>query len=405
VRRNRSSTFWTRLVEWLVVPVVVVLSRWVKRHARDRWETLVFEEKRGGTSYQPSSLEIAYKPNKQESLQNLSQQRSAGDTVSHAGQPIVLPRWAREIQPFLLNQLSDHTRRAYETDLKQFFLFMEGRIDAKSLTSLRAEHIIFYRKYLEEGRLSGRPMEKSTINRKLAVIKSFLNWLRANQVIQENPAQLVKGFPQNQESSLNGLSDEEARKMLALPQRNSKAGALHAGVLTTLLYMGLRKGELIGLKMGDLDQERGVSVLKIRGKGHRIRILPLTQLVKDSLEHYFFVCRRDRTDLEAPLFTPTKNPRTRTMIKQLNPNAITYMVVRYARKAGILKPISPHSCRATCISNALDRKATHRSVQHMAGWSTPLMIQRYDKRREDLKNSAAFLIDYGDVTTDTIGTA
>src|SRR3954463_16127332 len=39
-----------------------------------------------------------------------------------------LPRWTEEIKPFLMNQLSDHTRRAYETDLKQFFLFLEGRI-------------------------------------------------------------------------------------------------------------------------------------------------------------------------------------------------------------------------------------------------------------------------------------
>jgi integrase len=80
--------------------------------------------------------------------------------------------------------------------------------------------------------------------------------------------------------------------------------------------------------------------------------------------------------------------------KPLGPNAITYIVTTYAKKAGVLQKVSPHSCRATCISNALDKKATHRSVQYLAGWSTPLMIQRYDKRREELKNSAAFVVDY-----------
>lgn len=295
-----------------------------------------------------------------------------------------------------MNQLSAHTRRAYETDLKHFFLFLEGRIDAASLTQLKPEHIILYRKFLEEGRLTRRPLEKSTINRKLAVVKSFLNWLRVNQILRENPAQLVKGFPQSQESALKGLSDEEARKILALPKRNSRSGALHNAVLHCLLYMGLRKGELLDLRMGDLGEERGIQVLKVRGKGHRVRILPLSKTVKASLEHYFFACRRDKLKTEEPMFLPTKNPRTQELMKRMNPNAITYIVVRYARKAGILKKISPHSCRATCISNALDRKATHRSVQHLAGWSTPLMIQRYDKRREDLQNSAAFLIDYGE---------
>ena len=167
--------------------------------------------------------------------------------------------------------------------------------------------------------------------------------------------------------------------------------------------MGLRKGELIGLKMGDMDEERGIPVLKVRGKGHRVRILPLTAPVKASLEHYFFACRRDRSDKEAPLFIPTKNPRTKTLLKAINPNAITYIVIRYARKAAVLKKISPHSCRATCISNALDKRATHRAVQHLAGWSTPLMIQRYDKRREDLKNSAAFLVDYGETAVPDAG--
>jgi integrase/recombinase XerD len=160
--------------------------------------------------------------------------------------------------------------------------------------------------------------------------------------------------------------------------------------------MGLRKGELIGLKVGDLDTERGVKVLKVRGKGHRVRILPITKNVEAAIENYLWVCRRDKGDTEAPLFTPTKNPRTQTLVKALNPHAITYIVLRYARKAGVLKKISPHSCRATCISNALDKKATHRAVQYLAGWSTPLMIQRYDKRREDLQNSAAYVIDYGE---------
>lgn len=342
------------------------------------------------------SLEIVQNQFKKVSLERLSSSGSSGDIAGHIMTQTDLPAWSREIQPFLMNQLSAHTRRAYESDLKQFFRFLEGRIDASSLTQLRAEHIILFRKYLEEGRLTGSPLEKSSVNRKLAVVKSFFQWLRVNHVVRENPAELVKGFPQSQESSLKGLSDEEAKKILELPRRNTRSGALHGAILHTLLYMGLRKGELLDLKIGDMDEERGVPVLKVRGKGHRVRILPLSRAVRASLEHYFFACRRTKSNKEEPLFLPTKNPRTKTLLKPLNPNAISYIVLRYARKAGVLKKISPHSCRATCISHALDRKATHRSVQYLAGWSTPLMIQRYDKRREDLQNSAAFIIDYGE---------
>lgn len=384
-----------QLVEQLVFKLAVWSSRWLRSHSEKKWLKLSSDIEKNRPLSLGRNISSVYKANNEMGLKSLVQIGSSGDLKRQQNERVALPEWAREIPTFLANQISDHTRRSYETDLKQFFQFLEGRISAREIESLRPNHIILFRKYLEEGRLNGKIMEKATVNRKLAVVKSFLNWLKMNQVIRDNPAQLVKGFPQTQESALKGLSDDEARKILNLPKRNTRAGALHGAVLHVLLYLGLRKSELLSLKMGDLTEERGVPVLKVRGKGHRVRILPITQQVKTALEHYFFACRRDKTKHEDPLFTPTKNPVSGQLLKKMHPHAITYMVVHYAKKAGILKKISPHSCRATCISNALDRKATQRSVQHLAGWSTPLMIQRYDKRREDLKNSAAFLVDYG----------
>lgn len=386
--------FVSRCINQLLFRAVVVLSGWLQKSSRQHWKQVVLLREEGDTLPAAPRLSAAPESNKTKSLEILTGKGSSGDTAWQDRKTVFLPQWAREITPFLANQLSIHTRRAYESDLKQFFRFLDGRVDVKTLEGLRPEHVILFRKYMEEGRLTGKPMAKASINRKLAVVKSFFDWLKDNHVATDNPAQRVKGYPQNQESKLTGLSDEEAKRMLDLPNRNSRSGALHQAVLAVLLYLGLRKGELIDLKMGDLDSERGIPVLRVRGKGHRVRILPLTPLLLARLEHYFHACERDRTQKEQPLFIPTKNPRFGVTMKPLNPNAVTYLVVRYAVKAGVLKKISPHSCRATCISNALDRKATHRSVQHLAGWSTPLMIQRYDKRREDLKNSAAFIVDY-----------
>jgi integrase/recombinase XerC len=374
--------------------VLFQLSKSLKKRSQKDWEKFVHRS----IDLEPSRVHRqnpnVYKAFKQTPSESLAGKVSWVEALQPEKPQVSLPRWAQEIQPFLQNQLSDHTRRAYEGDLKQFFLFLEGRISPEDLKALKPEHIILFRKSLEEGRLTGKVLEKTTVNRKLAVVKSFLSWLKLNQLISENPAELVKGFPQNQESSLKGFSDEEARKILFLPRLNSKAGALHSAILHMLFYMGLRKAELMSLRMGDISEERGVPVLKVRGKGHRVRILPMVPIVKASLEHYFHVCRRDSSQTESFVFTPTKNPLNGILEKPLGPNAITYIVTTYAKRAGVLQKVSPHSCRATCISNALDKKATHRSVQYLAGWSTPLMIQRYDKRREELKNSAAFVVDY-----------
>jgi integrase/recombinase XerC len=398
---RKIKEFTTRRIGSFLFIFLYPLNQILKKTSAHHWElmTRAKSENRGLPMHRQAG--VVYKANNAITSESHSQQGSPVDYVSQNRSPVLVPNWAKEIGPFLANQLSRHTRRAYENDLRQFFLFLTGRIEGGDIGQLRADHIILFRKYLEEGRLNGKVMGQATINRKLASIKSFLQWLKQNQLIKENPASLVKGFPQSQESSLNGLSDEEVCKILDLPKRNTRAGALHGAILHFLLYTGVRKSELLDLKMGDLTEERGVKVVKVRGKGHKVRILPLTARVIAYLEHYFHVCGRDSKLTEAPLFIPTKNNRTFTLEKRLNPHAITYIVSHYAKKAGVLKPVSPHSCRATCISNALDRKATHRSVQHLAGWSTPLMIQRYDKRREDLKNSAAFLIDYGEEVAPT----
>lgn len=404
MRFHLSSKFWDRLSEKTAAFLLLRVGHWLQKKSTNKWSEIVVKvSERGGVQVPARIVSAAPEPFKRKSMESLAGKDFPDDTPRQFEDAprqnrnlVPVPDWAKEIQTFLANQLSVHTQRAYETDLKQFFRFLEGKISLFRLDQLAPEHVILFRKHLEEGRIGGKPMEKSTINRKLAVIKSFLNWLKLNRHIIENPASLVKGYPQSQESSLKGLSDLEAREMLEKPNRNSRSGSLHWAVLNTLLYLGVRKGELIGLKIGDLSEERGTKVMKVRGKGHRIRILPMTLPVQLAIQNYLDICRRDMTETEAPLFTPTKNPRTKTMIKPLNPNAISYIVIRYARKAGVLKQISPHSCRATCISNALDRRATQRSVQNLAGWSTPLMIQRYDKRREDLKNSAAFLVDYGE---------
>ncbi len=397
---HHIASFIVGILESGLIVLLNALSVFLRKLSIGRWEKWIRSlgnlggiKAGGGIGFEPGSF-------KSIRLESGHQSGFPGDNIATRSAVVSLPQWAKEVSPFLANQLSSHTRRAYEKDLKQFFEFLASRQLIESFLSLRPEHIILYRKALEEGRISektsNKPLAKSTINRKLAVVKSFLSWLKLNRVVSENPAELVKGFPQSQESKLQGLSDEEARKMLEATHVNSPSSAMHCAVLHLLLYLGLRKAELIDLKVGDWDSVRGVEVLRVRGKGHRVRILPLTERLRLVLAAYLHVAGRSRDQKEEPLFIPTKNPRGTGLMKSLNPHAITYIVARYAKKVGVLKKISPHSCRATCISNALDRKASQRSVQSLAGWSTPLMIQRYDKRREDLGNSAAYQVDYGE---------
>jgi integrase len=136
-------------------------------------------------------------------------------------------------------------------------------------------------------------------------------------------------------------------------------------------------------------------VIRLRGKGNSERVIPLVPPVWNAIRWYRRISFREDGVTEEPLFTPVKNNRTGDLGKALDPSSVFYIVAKYARLAGVTQKISPHSCRATAISNARDRNVPDRAIQEFAGWSTPDMITRYDKRKTAVEKSAALAIHYG----------
>lgn len=299
-----------------------------------------------------------------------------------------------EIDLFLRNQRSPHTQRAYRNDLKQFIGFLRQTKSAPNLDVL-----IRYREWLvAESEAGGRQLNKSSANRKIACVRSFLSWLQGRGEIRENQAKWLKSFTAKRVSTTEGLSNVQVAAMLEAPNLNLASGQMHALVLHFLFYFGLRRSELVGIKLSDFFVKRAgeetVLTLRVLGKGDRERVLPLTKATEALLKNYI-----DRRGLilgsAGYLFRPVRNNVSGNKQKHIDAEAVAYIVRKYARKVGVEARITPHSCRATCISNALEQGASHKSVQEMAGWSSPLMIERYDKRRLELKRSAVYKVDYG----------
>jgi integrase len=110
--------------------------------------------------------------------------------------------------------------------------------------------------------------------------------------------------------------------------------------------------------------------------------------------HYFAITLKDLSQ-DQWMLTPVRNNRTGAREKPLDPSQVFYVVTRYAKLAGVANRVSPHSCRATAISNARDHHVPDRAIQEFAGWTSPDMITRYDKRRTSVEASAAHAIQYG----------
>lgn len=296
---------------------------------------------------------------------------------------------AQSIEGFLLDQRSEHTRRAYGKDLNRFVKFLLRRKVDRGIEKLDRAVLIAYKDaLLSEG------LEHTSIDRHLATLRSFFRWLVDDGIIEKSPAEGVRFLNPRKLSSTQGFSDEEVKRLLARPNLHTRTGAQHYAILMLLFYCGLRRSELCSLRCPHLSAERGARILKLRGKGNSERILPLVPAVSRALDHYFLITRRDAAR-DQPLFSPIRNNRTGQIEKPLDPSHIFYIVTRYAKEAGITHRVSPHSCRATAISNARDHDVPDRVIQEFAGWSSPSMITRYDKRKSAIEKSASHAIRYG----------
>lgn len=293
------------------------------------------------------------------------------------------------IEGFLLDQRSEHTRRAYSKDLKRFVQFLLVRKIHHGDEPLTRGVVIAYKDYLLAEKL-----EHTTVDRHLAALRSFFRWLVDDGHLVKSPVDGVRFMNPRRLSRTAGFTDEEVVRVLSAPSLHTRTGAQHYAVLMVLFYCGLRRSEVCALRTSSVQVERGQPLLRLRGKGNSERIVVLTEPVWNAIRYYIKITGRDpRRD--QPLFSAVRNNRTGEKGKSLDPSMIFYIVKKYAKQAGVANRVSPHSCRATAISNARDHQVPDRAIQEFAGWSSPDMITRYDKRKSAIEKSAAHAIRYG----------
>ncbi len=294
------------------------------------------------------------------------------------------------IQDFLGQFISPQTKKAYVGDLVAFFNFLRrGGVILSHPRQIEGHHFQIYRdELLKEGYTS------ATINRKLVAIRSFIKWALASKLIEHNPLDIVKLPKVQTESPTQAFDDQEVVQMLAAPQLTTKKAYTDKLVMHLLFSLGLRRSELVNIKIKDIKQERGHYILAIRGKGDKIRVLPLTTDVINTLKEYMDAMASFGISFEMEDYL-VQSARKGKNDKPMDGSTVYRTIEKYAKLCGINKRVSPHSCRATAISHLLDTQKTPiRDVAIFAGHSKITTTERYDKRRDNLDNSAAYDINY-----------
>ena len=189
-------------------------------------------------------------------------------------------------------------------------------------------------------------MEPATIRRKLSALSSLFDYLCERNAVAGNPVDGVKRPMANgNEGSTPALGDGQARKLLDAPPADTLKGVRDRAILATLLYHGIRREELCGLRVKDMHSRQGVLHFRINGKRDKIRFVPVNAAAQRTIEDYLALAGH-RADLEGPLFRPVKNNRT----GRLDRRSIRHQSIAILSANTAWKPASaPRSTGYACI--------------------------------------------------------
>jgi integrase/recombinase XerD len=279
-----------------------------------------------------------------------------------------------------------NTRRAYRTDLKEFMGFV-GIETPVQLRLVTRAHVLAWRTDLERRELAG-----STLRRKLSALSSLFEYLCERNAVVTNPVDGVKRPKvESYEGKTPALGDAQARQLLKQPSGDSLKSLRDRALLSVLLYHGLRREEVSSLTVSAIHLRRGVPHLRVRGKGGKIRNIPVHPGSNGLLADYLEAAGH-ASEKNGPLFRPIRNNRTGELNRPLSPDGIYKIVCSYSTELGI--PSGVHVMRATAATNALEHEADIAKVQEWLGHADISTTRMYDRRKSRPEDSPTFKVSY-----------
>jgi len=296
---------------------------------------------------------------------------------------VALPReLAGIVQNYLENFLSDRTREAYVSDWRDFFAWMTTRgLNVQALSSVTESHIIGYRNFLRE------KYSPTSITRKLSALSSLFAKLKDEQIVRWNPVDGLKRPKAIAKKKRTGFTDREVNQLLDSIGTQSLKDLSDKAMLSFLFYTGARVSEMLSVKVKDFDLVEGMPVVHLRGKGEKLRTLPVVK-VKGLIDE--LVLRRNKQPGDyvfTAVFVEREMPMTR--------GAVNRLLKARLKGLGMDATRSVHSARRTVISNLLQAGERLEQVQKLAGHASPtITLRSYSIREEPMAKNPLVNLKY-----------
>ena len=264
---------------------------------------------------------------------------------------------------------SPHTISAYGGDLNQFYEFLKRHFSGMPFKVANIDQVtirLFLGDLLEDGR------SKSSVARKLVVVRSFLKYLVKLNVIKHN-AGLNVVSPRLPKKLPYFLDEASVERMMAIPDCSVMEGLRDRAILELLYSTGIRLAELIQLNLDQVDFIN--DTIKIFGKGRKHRIVPIGRKAREAIKQY--LKERDKK-----LYVIIKEEDRKALFlsargKRMYPKGIFRIVNKYISAVSEIEKKSPHVLRHTFATHLLNRGADLRAVKELLGHESLSTTQLY----------------------------
>jgi site-specific recombinase XerD len=275
--------------------------------------------------------------------------------------PEVLARFDRDLKA---RGSAANTRRAYAVDLQQFAAWATGR-------GLEPGSITYRELRTYAAALSERGLERVSVARKLAAVRSLYAHLVAIEEAAQNPAELLPN-PKRASRLPRVLGRDEIETLLDRIPAGTSLEIPDRAMFELAYSCGLRCSEIIQLDAGDPDFDS--EVLRVTGKGGRTRLVPIGEPAQRALDRYLTAARPSLEmgrDTEA-LFLSRRGRR-------LSASDVRRRLERWVREASVASGVSPHTLRHSFATHLLEGGADLRSIQELLGHASVSTTQVYTR--------------------------
>jgi integrase/recombinase XerC len=269
-----------------------------------------------------------------------------------------------QFEQYLLaeKRYSPHTVKAYKTDLLQFVDFL-GYTPENFLPSDITPQLV--RGWVVN--LVKLGLASCSVNRKIATINTFYIYLKRSGVVCKNPA--AKVVHPKEPKRLPTFVGYDAIEQIARNEGDDFVSLRNLLIVELLYTCGIRRAELVGLKVEDVDEP--TLTLRVFGKGKKERIIPLIPSTNSLLKCYISQREEFFSERSTPYLILTAKG------EQIYPKLVERVVKEMLKNAGVNGKRSPHVLRHTFATHLLDNGADLLSIKEMLGHSSIGTTQIY----------------------------